>query len=191
MRTLLLTSLCVGLLAFTGCQSMKSGCADGGCAMPGCASGGGDPCCADGSCGNCGSCQSGLLGNLRSRGGGGGCKACGVKGCKGQCRGGMLGGGGMRGGGGGGGLRNAICGTCGVNGCDGRCNKGLRGRLGYATSNGPAPVGHVPPDSRRVRGGREIINGAAGPPSATYTYPYYTTRGPRDYFDSNPPSIGY
>jgi len=31
---------------------------------------------------------------------------------------------------------------------------------------------------------------ADGPPSPTVTYPYYTTRGPRDFFLANPPSIG-
>ena len=31
---------------------------------------------------------------------------------------------------------------------------------------------------------------ADGPPVAQVTYPYYTTRGPRDYFAANPPSIG-
>ncbi len=29
-----------------------------------------------------------------------------------------------------------------------------------------------------------------GPPSAHVTYPYYTTRGPRDYLASNPRGIG-
>jgi hypothetical protein len=33
-------------------------------------------------------------------------------------------------------------------------------------------------------------NGPAGPPSAQVGYPYYTTRGPRDFFADNPPSIG-
>jgi hypothetical protein len=32
--------------------------------------------------------------------------------------------------------------------------------------------------------------GPAGPPTGAVTYPYYTTRGPRDYFTNNPPSIG-
>jgi hypothetical protein len=32
--------------------------------------------------------------------------------------------------------------------------------------------------------------GPAGPPSATYGYPYYTTRAPRDFLMNNPPSIG-
>ena len=31
----------------------------------------------------------------------------------------------------------------------------------------------------------------AGPPSASYGYPYYTTRAPRDFLQANPASIGY
>lgn len=30
----------------------------------------------------------------------------------------------------------------------------------------------------------------SGPPTGTVAYPYYTTRGPRDFFAANPPSIG-
>lgn len=30
----------------------------------------------------------------------------------------------------------------------------------------------------------------SGPPTAAVTYPYYTTRGPRDFLLDNPPSIG-
>jgi len=33
-------------------------------------------------------------------------------------------------------------------------------------------------------------NGPQGPQSAQVAYPYYTTRGPRDFFANNPPSIG-
>jgi hypothetical protein len=33
--------------------------------------------------------------------------------------------------------------------------------------------------------------GPAGPPTAAYAYPYYTTRGPRDFFLNNPSTIGY
>lgn len=36
---------------------------------------------------------------------------------------------------------------------------------------------------------REYV-GPQGPPSAAVAYPYYTTRGPRDFFIDNPPSIG-
>jgi hypothetical protein len=32
--------------------------------------------------------------------------------------------------------------------------------------------------------------GPAGPPSASYAYPYYTTRAPRDFLVNNPPTIG-
>ena len=31
----------------------------------------------------------------------------------------------------------------------------------------------------------------AGPPSAAYAYPYYTSRGPRDFFQDAPSTIGY
>lgn len=30
----------------------------------------------------------------------------------------------------------------------------------------------------------------AGPATAAYSYPYYTTRGPRDFLVDDPPSIG-
>lgn len=30
----------------------------------------------------------------------------------------------------------------------------------------------------------------SGPPTGTVAYPYYTTRGPRDFYTANPPSIG-
>ncbi len=36
---------------------------------------------------------------------------------------------------------------------------------------------------------REYV-GPQGPPSAQVAYPYYTIRGPRDFFLDNPPSIG-
>ena len=36
--------------------------------------------------------------------------------------------------------------------------------------------------------GEEAIN--PGPSTGTVTYPYYTTRGPRDFLADNPPSIG-
>lgn len=36
----------------------------------------------------------------------------------------------------------------------------------------------------------ENIAPPAGPPVGTYAYPYYTLRGPRDFLQANPPSIG-
>ena len=36
----------------------------------------------------------------------------------------------------------------------------------------------------------ESFAGPDGPMTPTVSYPYYTTRAPRDFLDSNPPSIG-
>jgi hypothetical protein len=33
--------------------------------------------------------------------------------------------------------------------------------------------------------------GAGAPPTGQVAYPYYTNRGPRDFLQNNPPSIGY
>ncbi len=34
------------------------------------------------------------------------------------------------------------------------------------------------------------MEAAPGMSAGAVAYPYYTTRGPRDYFQNNPPSIG-
>ena len=47
----------------------------------------------------------------------------------------------------------------------------------------PAQVGRLPHHFEQPQG-------PAGPPSASYAYPYYTTRAPRDFLMDNPPSIG-
>jgi hypothetical protein len=47
----------------------------------------------------------------------------------------------------------------------------------------PGPVARGP-----GQGGVQGLND--GPPAGQVTYPYYTTRGPRDFLDGNPPSIG-
>jgi hypothetical protein len=59
------------------------------------------------------------------------------------------------------------CNDCGVRGC-GLC------KLGRCRLHG--------------RGGEPAFN--PGPQSATVTYPYYTTRGPRDYLARSPRPIG-
>ena len=63
---------------------------------------------------------------------------------------------------------------------------------GYGTRggvNGPLSglVGH---HHRGPQSHMGMPGPADGPPVAQVTYPYYTTRGPRDYFAANPPSIG-
>jgi hypothetical protein len=48
--------------------------------------------------------------------------------------------------------------------------------------------GHPMAHQRRNAGGQYEF--AAGPPTGGVTYPYYTTRGPRDFLAKNPRSIG-
>ena len=38
---------------------------------------------------------------------------------------------------------------------------------------------------------QQSFGGPGGPTAPSYAYPYYTTRGPRDFLMKNPPSIGY
>ncbi len=45
--------------------------------------------------------------------------------------------------------------------------------------------------TRRARKAEAEAMEAAGPPTGATGYPYYTTRGPRDYFTKEPMSIGY
>jgi hypothetical protein len=42
----------------------------------------------------------------------------------------------------------------------------------------------------RNRGGQEAAAPAPGPTSAAVAYPYYNLRGPRDFLERNPQSIG-
>ncbi|MBP85914.1 MAG: hypothetical protein CMJ64_04225 [Planctomycetaceae bacterium] len=67
-------------------------------------------------------------------------------------------------------------------------NGGYGGGIGGTIAShlgGPAPT----PVARIPQGYMDDA-GPAGPPSATYGYPYYTTRAPRDFLMNNPPSIG-
>ena len=89
--------------------------------------------------------------------------------CDGDC--GRAKGGGLGRGGRGGGCEDGSC-------EDGSCSDGSCGRCGLCA---------------RMRGrhaGAEEM-GPVGPPTPQYTYPYYTTRGPRDFLLNNPPPIGY
>lgn len=55
---------------------------------------------------------------------------------------------------------------------------------------GPYGGAHGTPGyPRHLHMHREYV-GPQGPPSAAVAYPYYTTRGPRDFLMDNPPSIG-
>lgn len=46
-----------------------------------------------------------------------------------------------------------------------------------------APYGYSYPENH-------LLQNASPAPVGTYAYPYYTTRSPRDFLQSNPPTIG-
>jgi hypothetical protein len=81
-----------------------------------------------------------------------------------------------------------ICvhGGCYGRGChDGSCHACQQhvGRYGGLARH------RLTPGERCAMGGCEPI-GPAGPPTGAVAYPYYTTRGPRDFLAKCPPSIG-
>ena len=71
-------------------------------------------------------------------------------------------------------------GTCGPNdSCDSQAGGGLCGRCGLGKCICPHSGGYPEP---------VMFN--PGPPVGQVAYPYYTVRGPRDFLQNNPPSIG-
>lgn len=76
------------------------------------------------------------------------------------------------------------CGACGCCGDQCSCPPG---------ACGPDGCGHCalfPHHHMKHAANAAQLGGPAGPPAAQVTYPYYTTRGPRDFLNPNPPSIG-
>lgn len=68
---------------------------------------------------------------------------------------------------------------------DGACHKPHTGRYGGLAKH------HLTADEKAALAASDY--GAvqpAGPPTGAVAYPYYTTRGPRDFLAKNPPSIG-
>jgi len=107
----------------------------------------------------------GLLGKL----GTGGCS------CKlGKC---------LFGGGAGAGAAASLGGGCGVQGC-GMGGKLCGGCLSKMAGAHRHPYGGTIPHTAQAPG-------AGTGMAPAYAYPYYTTRGPRDFLMKNPPSIGY
>jgi hypothetical protein len=86
----------------------------------------------------------------------------------------------------------AASGCTTVNLCDGGHGRhhAFHGRhRGGGGSGGGSGVA----DGRNVNYGHHqtrTYDGPPGPATAQVGYPYYTTRGPRDFFTNNPPSIG-
>jgi len=163
------------------CSFDEGHCFDGSCASGSCDPGGCG--CGASGCGGCdvGGCNAGGCNAGGCGCGAGGCGGCNVGGC--GDRGGMIRG-------------------CAGNFCDGRCG-GHCGVALYKASFAMQNMGgaarhalrHIPPVARladhayaQAAGG--CHQGPLGPSTAAVTYPYYTTRGPRDFLMANPPSIG-
>lgn len=172
-RWLLIGSLGCLLIGTTGClhHNTRGGCSDGSCATGGCSSG-----TCNGDCG--GSCgdRVGVIGKLRGRAASGG--NCGP-GCNdGSCgnNSGVLG------------RIGNLCGLCGGAGCRNGCVAGplgwQQGGHDYSSHLQPGLLGHQAASNLNSR------PFTPGPPSAQTAYPYYTTRGPRDFLVDNPPTIG-
>ena len=118
------------------------------------------------------------------------CGGCGTRGCRGGC----LGGGQLKDQ-----MKSRVIGGfltgkgeiygMGMRRCGAGCRRcGGRGLclLGGLRKGDPAaqhPYGGQIPHT-------DGFNGPHGPMSPTYAYPYYTTRGPRDFLMNNPPTIG-
>ncbi len=81
------------------------------------------------------------------------------------------------------GRNGKLCLSCRARGLRGGAGAGRLGGLSGPFS-GPLPyAGEIPHTAQP--------QGAGAPGAPQYVYPYYTTRGPRDFLQSNPPSIGY
>jgi hypothetical protein len=98
-------------------------------------------------------------------------------------------------------------GACGPGGCeDGQCGPPCEdGRCGPASHHGAGLFGKGPHVGRYGGLAKHHLSDAekaaleasdygavtpAGPPTGAVAYPYYTTRGPRDFLAKCPPSIG-
>ena len=84
---------------------------------------------------------------------------------------------------------SAASGCHSINLCDGAGHgHGHRHGLGHHGGGGSGVA-----DGRHVNYGHHFTrnyDGPPGPATAQVGYPYYTTRGPRDFLTANPPSIG-
>ncbi len=80
----------------------------------------------------------------------------------------------------------------GCNSCGGGCRTGCvagkmgwqQGGLDYSSHLNPGVLGH------QASSAISSQQFTPGPPTGQVAYPYYTVRGPRDFLQSNPPSIG-
>lgn len=119
---------------------------------------------------------------------GGGCNSCGG-GCGGEVVVSEAGGGVLD-----------SCGGCGLGGGACGCGGGMLGNLGGGATGGLLGGGSAAAQDIANKFGTMCEGGPCnrppppgmgyGMPGAQVRYPYYTTRGPRDFLMANPPSIG-
>ncbi|QDT12537.1 hypothetical protein K239x_45470 [Planctomycetes bacterium K23_9] len=138
-----------------------------GCAS--CSSSGG---CSSGTC-QSGSCGGGMMASSCGSACGGGCQSgnCGVRGSMGTAAG-LLG------------CKGGCGGNCGRPGCQAGKLGWQSGGLDYSSHLQTGLLGHNAAANLNSR------PFTPGPASGQVAYPYYTTRGPRDFLQANPPSIG-
>jgi hypothetical protein len=105
---------------------------------------------------------------------------------------------------GGGHCRNGLChgvrcqeGVCPGGVCQTRCQSGHCGKCHHCNHcrhlgrYGGLARHHLSQAEQDALAGSDYgATGPAGPPGATVAYPYYTTRGPRDFLSRCPPSVG-
>ena len=131
--------------------------------------------CACGPGGGCGPCGGAAIGGCGPMNSGGNCSGtCGV----------------------GGGCGGQIAGCAGV-GAGGKLAGLIPGLGSGMAHNGllSGVKGSLAEQARKNHYGPQAHYGAQpgpanGPPAPTVSYPYYTTRGPRDFLAARPPSIG-
>lgn len=171
-RWLLMGSLAALLVGSTGClhHNVRGGCSTGSCGTNSCGGG------------NCGTGEPvGVLSRMKAG------HACNSANCGGGCQTGTCNGKrGMLG------RIGSMAGVAGCGNCAGcrasGCQTGplgwQQGGLDYSSHLNPGVLGH--------QAGNQLNSQPfqAGPPTGQVAYPYYSVRGPRDFFMDNPPTIG-
>jgi hypothetical protein len=95
--------------------------------------------------------------------------------------------------GGGGACQDGACqdGACQGGACqDGQCEDGACHKRHVGPYGGLAKHHLSPEEEAALQASDYGATGPAGPPTGAVAYPYYTTRGPRDFLAKCPPSIG-
>ena len=84
------------------------------------------------------------------------------------------------------------CESCGPGGCQPGCRDCASGSCKtHVGRYGGLAKHHLSPAERAALAASDYgATEPAGPPTGAFAYPYYTTRGPRDFLAKKPPSIG-